>query len=1157
MKTPPEVCAVARPLRPPGRSWAKASRGVARTAGRATPRRGCKIVLGLLVSVSLLASIARARAQAGNNNPTGATGQFNGNVTTAGSYDPYTGSATRSVTDLVVAGAVGQYGLSYTRTWNSREGNAWRHSFAWKVRDVIDLRAGRPVPYTVAFPDGRSITFGPPTLGGAWRAGTGTRERFLPGSPNYLLLPDGGKVEFSSTWTSRVEQLDESRPPITYYSYFFKTEAIIDPYGQRIVYSYNPDNSLYRVTEPGGRYIQFSYGTGGITSIQSSDGRTVVYNYSTVALAGATAAYTLLISVGYFGDSAWDAAYTYQIPNTGSANGIPLLATCNDTMSGGPMKKIAYVYQTGNNPNGAPAVYGQISSENYFSGSAVGAAVSTLTMDNAATRTETRGIGGSRTFDYNTITGLLTSVTDFKGVAETRAYDGNRYLSAITDRRGSTTNLTNNGFTGGVTQVQYPLTGFDGGVRSTAQTVFGYPGCPDPNNQDANNPYYPYSVTNERGYTTTFLRDANKRVIQINYPTANSYETFAYNGFGNVVSHRMPSGGIETFAYDGSNGRLLSRTPPATPSDPNPGAHPTQYAYDGYGRVSGVTDPRGNHTWFQYSQRGQVTKVTHQDNTYRQMGYNPDGTLAWSADENHPGAATDPNQRTRYVYDDYKRVISVTNLLNKTASFNYAQDWVNSYLHTTANPKAVTAPSGKQTHLAYDENWRRWVVREAPGTVDDAWTFFGYDAAGNSITVLDPRGHVTTRFYDQRNRLTDIDDPIPGNRNSNGHTVSWTYDAAGNKRTELRANNQFITFDNYDEMNRPRLQQMQRESGITDLTELTYDLAGNLTALRDPRGKIYSYEYDALNRKTVSTYPIDATGAARQERNTYDFVGNLATFRNRAEATQTFTYDNRNRPTNYWWSDGTWGQNTEYDAASRIQRIWNGPGGSLSWTYLDDNSVQSETQLSYGDWLPRTVTYSYDDDGNRQTIGYPTGLNYTYVYTQRNQVKTINDTGAGPGWGPAVAYAYDAAGNLTQRSHRNGTYTNFATADALNRISTVQSYFTGGNYRFDYGFDEMSRRTFEQRNVGAADGYGYDLSGQVKTFNREGVLSNGTVTGGAIQALNYDANGNRTSVVTGGATTNYTASDANQYRTIDGATLGYDPNGNLAAQNGWSTPTTR
>jgi hypothetical protein len=68
----------------------------------------------------LLGFLPRLDAQVGNNNPTGVSGIFNGQVHTGGSYDPYTGNAHRVITDMAVAGAVGEYPLALTRTSNSR-----------------------------------------------------------------------------------------------------------------------------------------------------------------------------------------------------------------------------------------------------------------------------------------------------------------------------------------------------------------------------------------------------------------------------------------------------------------------------------------------------------------------------------------------------------------------------------------------------------------------------------------------------------------------------------------------------------------------------------------------------------------------------------------------------------------------------------------------------------------------------------------------------------------------------------------------------------------------------------------------------------------------------------------------------------------------------
>src|SRR6267143_4102408 len=131
-----------------------------------------KAIQRLLVTAILTSGllVRLSYGQTGNDNPTGAAGEFNGQVTTGCSYDPYTGSAKRSVTDIVVAGGVGTYPLAFTRTSNSRytmglddSGNGlnsdfggagnWLHSYQW----AIDAKGrqtsyGKPKSFTVRYP---------------------------------------------------------------------------------------------------------------------------------------------------------------------------------------------------------------------------------------------------------------------------------------------------------------------------------------------------------------------------------------------------------------------------------------------------------------------------------------------------------------------------------------------------------------------------------------------------------------------------------------------------------------------------------------------------------------------------------------------------------------------------------------------------------------------------------------------------------------------------------------------------------------------------------------------------------------------------------------------------------------------------------------------
>src|SRR5438034_75526 len=62
----------------------------------------------------------------GSDNPRGVTGEYNGSITTGGSYDPYTGNAKRFIDDLTVTGSVGAKALcvACVRVVRATGGNA-------------------------------------------------------------------------------------------------------------------------------------------------------------------------------------------------------------------------------------------------------------------------------------------------------------------------------------------------------------------------------------------------------------------------------------------------------------------------------------------------------------------------------------------------------------------------------------------------------------------------------------------------------------------------------------------------------------------------------------------------------------------------------------------------------------------------------------------------------------------------------------------------------------------------------------------------------------------------------------------------------------------------------------------------------------------------
>lgn len=1061
-----------------------------------------------------------AKAQTGEDNPTGESGRFNGNVTTGVSYDPYTGNATRSVTDLVVPGAVGAYPLAFIRTMNSRytpdsnapalqfgDGGGWRHNYEWAIQSLTIVSSAQnkdtvmPSVYTVYFPDGRRVGFSDIANDGDnyFRGGPGVRERFEPatntagGGSCWLKLPDGGAVEFEMAIERSV--INDGAGSVTS-TFTYQVKKIIDPHGLATTIAGSAASGGVEIKEPAGRRLNLTYSGGLLTEVEeyrdattTQVRRCVRYKYNSQLHPG----FTVMNEVHYFFGDEYKAYYTYQPSNKSSTNPRPLIATADDPMFAGAMSRIAYVFKSG-------GAYGQLYQEKHLDGSLV----SQLDFTGTNTRQETRGDMplSPRTFTY--ADGYLQSWTDFKGVGASQAHTSGTkgYVSAYTNERGHTTDYQRNSKTGNVELVAHPPTPPDT-QRATVRTIYsGGAGC-DAGNQDANNPYYVCSVTNELEKTTTFIRDGvTKRVTQILHPD-NSSESFVYNALGQVTRHQRRNGAYEHMVYDG-RGRLLHRwNPIASPNTPDPAGPEAKTSFTYYeighpwdDRVWKMTDPRGHTTDYEYDRfrdgqphagRGQVTKITHPltppdtDRKYVTFGYDyPRGRPEWQENE--------LRKRTTFSYDDYNRRTAVTNPLAQATKYDYKRpSTASSFLHTSSSPFAEELPSTKAVHFDYDPNFRKTKSVQAPNNQwERAETIFDYDPTGNLKTVQDPRLHTTTFGYDERNRRTSKTDPAP----FTSQVTRWEYDRASNVRFETRPDTRRREMQ-YDAMN----QVIDTYGFGNEHTIYRRDLAGRVYEMVDPKNAVYSFGYDRQDRKTSTIYPIDSEGAQRTEQWNYDGAGNLDYHKTAAGDEQYLVFDPRNRNTLSDWTIhySSWGGQkieTTYDAVSRTTSIKTNNGETLlAYGYDDANRQIWEDQTVTGHPTRRVETVP-NVDGNRDYLNVPSvpGFKLSYGYTDRNQLWSISDANGSH----IYRYFYDRSGNITRRQ---GTYggANDATDvpadqyDALNRPMQWSHTWRGGDdllMRNWMQYDPVSRlkATWRDDNFSnRGDAYRYDPFDQLKT----------------------------------------------------------------------------
>lgn len=1189
----------------------------------------------------------------GNTSPNGNAGDYNGTVTTAGSYDPFTGSASRIIEDVGVPGSVGAYPLAWTRRLNTRSlpsllpvsylgtAGGWSHSYDWRLLVYHPVEpTPPPIPpgppdtrpdATLTYPDGRSVVWGayesgddsfflPGSMIAADQAPLGMRDRFVNrhDGVNYeLLMADGGVVKFVKP--------DPSHPAC------IATE-IVDPYGQVTTLEY-VSGRLDKIIEPAGRYLKIYYHPsplppGLISKVEANDGlehvtQTVQYHYDQYTFYTGHPAY-YLTRVDYV-DEGTHAYYTYQASNRPpdptpeqDSYGVVygLVSTCRDVRFAGPMKNIMYEYQTLSPGQLRSEVgWGQIRREKNIAGlvlSEVEYPSFVWGQQLNAWRKEHRPGNVTREFHYTLIANsnrsYVNHYSDFSNPPNWTHFDfsynsadGTNHL-LITDARNKTTDKQTELIFNATVRVTHPPPG-----NSYVETIY----------TDPARPHYVASRRNENGYWTTYTRNTiTHEVERIDYPDG-GFESFTYNSLKQIEDHTMTSGGVEHFRYD-TRGLKTHYWPPPTPSNPIPSQYKTVYLYyDAYNspgrfdridRLWKVIDPLGHTTTYDYNRRGQTTRVTHDDTKFTQSKYNDgdgtllaDGTLAWTADENHPNAWMDGHEfeRTQYRYDEYKRVTEIINPLGETTSSDYTPNGLSALSHTTASVYRVTTPgsatsAAKVTEYDYDANFRRITMIQAPGIpAAQAITTYHYDAAGNLEWVRDPRIFQTTYGYDERNRQTSIRNDFLN------ETTEIQYDFVGNKIKETRPDSATRIWD-YDRMNRLSNffdWRLPPGGGATVLAPeaatATYgrDLAGNVLTITDSKGAIYVYEYDKLNRKISLTNPPDAYNASRTETWLYDIAGNLFEYKNPANDIKRFHYDNRNRQVrSRWLSNEGPDIVTRYDPASRITAILANSGvqAAMRGGVAPDEVTYAETKINFGYdtanrkiWedqrldghATRRILTELNPDGTRRNLQITSSTPGTqidpltiaampgsgsyfvqYDYTPCNQLRTI----VGEDW--SFTYSYDASGNMTERlAEYNGrsSLTSCPTAnyDARNRPTLWQQTSNGqtfatSHYQYDSAGREVATWREEQNNLG--ERFSYSPTNQLTSaaYNAAGVSSGNPSNATRTVTYQYTDKLNRSSVTDTPQSgtpivTNYSPVALNQYGSVGGFTYGYDDNFNL------------
>jgi RHS repeat-associated protein len=987
----------------------------------------------------------------------------------------------------------------------------------------------------------------------------------------YLYLEDGSKVHMD-LWK---DPPDDQR---NYWVDYYTPTYVEDPYGRRTTLLYeqvaipgrDPEDyiRLKQIIDPSGRSITITYNGNDlftwqdIVQVDGSDGSWVRYTPN------ASGPSHVDYSDGTHADYRYDNT-TYMMDTVCCPGGncrncttpVPAqkLIAAWDTHAEGPMQSIYYQYKSPGTFQGQVQAEKQLASATPTVSPLPGVAVSTFTSTSCpthpwsqspdcpnATQTETRGDGPSRAIYLEQAAQhvpLVKRRQDFRNhIDEVYGYDSNNYLISVTDRNGNITRYTNESVIGNPTRITHPGDG--------THVDYTY--------SDANNPYHIQTLTDERGKVTTYTRDSNNRISRIDYPadanTPASYETFDYNSFGQVWKHRRKNGAYEYAAYDGT-GLVIklwnavyadygNSLPPDSAahitlsyySKPSPSAtpHPWQdrvqtvtYPATGIGQVPSETyeydrafgaDGMTNLNGGMKNGRGLVTKITHADNTYQTFKYDAYGNKRWRDNE--------LRNSTSYTYDDYKRLLTVTDPLNKTTRYTYnSTNGGSSFLHTTNNPDTDTTPTGIVTKNTYDANLRKTSSTAAYGTALAATTSFVYDNVGNLTQVTDPRSKLTVNTYDTRNRKTSTTE---ASGTTLARTITWHYDEASNIYQIDRPDSTQET-KTYDALNRVRTGTVPQTSSVNLTTTFVYNPSGTIASVTDANNHATSFAYDASDQKITMTYP---DGSMQQW--AWDDVHNPKWRFTVNNEIQYFYYDNRNRLYATWWYNWNDSSRTPdwryfgYDNASRVIEAENGTGGWGSniisdvhrfYDAADHLTLEQQNVNGLGTISVNYPTYNDDGKLTRMNVTGVSDYDYTFSYDAMGRFEKIFITNSSQ----LFQYYYDAASNETQRNNVYDGVQQIYPRDDLNRMLYLDVKKGANTLGHEgYVYDSMNRSRSVTREDNKTDSFTYYLDGELNTAQYN-----------TTRSINYalDKAGNRTSVVDNGARKSYSPNPLNQYTT--------------------------
>jgi RHS repeat-associated protein len=608
----------------------------------------------------------------------------------------------------------------------------------------------------------------------------------------------------------------------------------------------------------------------------------------------------------------------------------------------------------------------------------------------------------------------------------------------------------------------------------------------------------------------------------------------------------------------------------------DPLGNPYTVVYDTYRHPSQYIDELGRITTALFDSRSRVSRYTYPEADSEFFAYDDQDNTTGYTRTAKPGSSL-ANLNVSAVYDPtWNKPTSITNARGVTTTFTYYASGTGASLMATAvrpadgygngpatysfsytsigKPLTAVDPDSVTTTNGYDSAGNLTSTALDPAHLDIV-TQFGYDATGNVTSTTDPRDNVTTSSYDADRRKLE-DDHHNGSSSAALLAASQTvYDAHG-----------WVTDTN-------ALKTISPAAWITTAHN-TYTPIGKVAMVTDADNRTVVTAYDALDRVATVTDPV-----GKAMHNTYDAAGQLLieyrgwlTPLQQAYATHTWTpngkeasvydalggshltqyiYDGFDRLNSTIYADASH-EDLTYDADANVLTRVNRAGATLSYVYDNLDRLHSKAIPSSAANAAHSITSVYSLAGRPTSLTDSAGPVVATAYDTAGRATSETQTILGTA--RTVASQLDPSGNRTRLTWPDGYAVDYE-FDALNRMSTATVH--GGSLLATYTYDPLSRRTALSYNSGTSSmSYSYSDAGDLLTLTNDlaGTANDVTYTNTYTPAhqLQSETTSNTAYIwAPPSASSSYAAVNAlNQYPSVDGGSLTWDGNGNLATISG-------